>query len=49
MLSRMGPDVPDWSEWTWPAGSIELIRTKPETGLISVAADSRPLAYVIVH
>jgi hypothetical protein len=49
MLSRIGPDVPDWSEWTWPAGSIELIRTKPESGLISVAADSRPLAYVIVH
>jgi hypothetical protein len=42
-------DVPDWSEWTWPAGSIELICTKPETGLISAAADPRPPAYVIAH
>jgi gamma-glutamyltranspeptidase/glutathione hydrolase len=48
-LRGMAHDVHDWPEWTWLAGSVELIRTEPQTGLIAAAADPRRPAYAIAH
>jgi gamma-glutamyltranspeptidase/glutathione hydrolase len=46
-LKDLGHEVHDWPEWTWLAGSVELIRTDPATGLIAAAADPRRPAYAI--
>jgi gamma-glutamyltranspeptidase/glutathione hydrolase len=48
-LRGMAHDVHDWPEWTWLAGSVELVRTEPQTGLIAAAADPRRPAYAIAH
>lgn len=39
-------DVHNWPEWTWFAGSAELNRIEPDTGLILAAADPRRTAAV---
>jgi gamma-glutamyltranspeptidase/glutathione hydrolase len=46
-LRVIGHEVHDWPDWTWLAGSVEVIRTDPATGLIAAAADPRRPAYAI--
>lgn len=44
-LARRGHEVADWPDWTWLAGSVEMIQADPETGLIAAGADPRRPAY----
>src|SRR6202021_628508 len=34
-LASRGHEVKDWPEWTWLAGSVEVIRTDPKSGLMA--------------
>ena len=44
-LARRGHEISIWPDWTWLAGSVEAIRTDPQTGLIAAGADPRRPAY----
>ena len=46
-LASRGHVIQDWPDWTWLAGSVEVILTDPETGLIGAGADPRRPAYAI--
>jgi gamma-glutamyltranspeptidase/glutathione hydrolase len=46
-LAARGHDVEDWPDWTRLAGSVEVIKTDPATGLIAAGADVRRPAYAI--
>jgi gamma-glutamyltranspeptidase / glutathione hydrolase len=46
-LARRGHDVQDWPEWTRLAGSVEVIRQLPATGLLAAGADPRRPAYAM--
>jgi gamma-glutamyltranspeptidase / glutathione hydrolase len=46
-LASRGHVVQDWPDWTWLAGSVEMILTDPETGLIGAGADPRRPAYAV--
>ena len=46
-LSARGHDVKDWPDWTWLAGSVEVILTDPKSGLMAAGADPRRPAYAI--
>jgi gamma-glutamyltranspeptidase/glutathione hydrolase len=46
-LASRGHVIQDWPDWTWLAGSVEVILSDPETGLIGAGADPRRPAYAI--
>jgi gamma-glutamyltranspeptidase / glutathione hydrolase len=46
-LAARGHTIQDWADWTWLAGSVEAIKTDPESGLIAAGADPRRPAYAI--
>ena len=46
-LAGWGHDVQVWPEWTWLAGSVEVVLADPVTGLIGSGADPRRPAYAI--
>ncbi len=48
-LAARGHEVKDWPEWTWLAGSVEVILVDPEKGLIGAGADPRRPAYAIAY
>jgi len=46
-LAQRGHEIRDWPDWTWLAGSVEVIRSDPQHGLIAAGADPRRPAYAI--
>jgi len=46
-LASRGHEVKEWPEWTWLAGSVEVILTDPKSGLMAAGADPRRPAYAI--
>ena len=46
-LAARGHQVKEWPDWTWLAGSVEVIKTDPATGLIAAGADPRRPAYAV--
>jgi gamma-glutamyltranspeptidase/glutathione hydrolase len=46
-LSARGHEVKDWPDWTWLAGSVEVVLSDPAAGLIHAGADPRRPAYAI--
>lgn len=47
-LARLGHDVKAWPAWSGLAGSVELVRREPGSGLLAAAADPRRSGYAIV-
>ncbi|WP_145145060.1 gamma-glutamyltransferase family protein [Roseomonas gilardii] len=46
-LAARGHAVHQWPDWTWLAGSVEMIHTDPATGLMAAGADPRRPAYAL--
>ena len=46
-LSALGHEIKHWPDFSYLAGSVEVIRTDPRTGLIAAGADPRRPAYAI--
>lgn len=46
-LAARGHAMQDWPEWTWLAGSVEMILTDPRSGMVHAGADPRRPAYAI--
>ena len=46
-LAARGHEVKVWPDWTWLAGSVEVILTDPASGLMAAGADPRRPAYAI--
>lgn len=46
-LRARGHDVKDWPDWTWLAGSVELVTSDPESGMRMAGADPRRPAYAM--
>jgi gamma-glutamyltranspeptidase/glutathione hydrolase len=46
-LAARGHQVQDWPDWTWLAGSVEMILTDPKSGMMGAGADPRRPAYAI--
>ncbi|MGG5808002.1 gamma-glutamyltransferase family protein [Falsiroseomonas sp. CW058] len=46
-LAALGHGVKDWPDWTWLAGSVEVVLSDPAAGLIRAGADPRRPAYAI--
>lgn len=47
-LARRGHRIHNWPDWSWLAGSVEVILTDPASGLIAAGADPRRPAYAAV-
>ena len=46
-LAAKGHDVKDWPHRTWLAGTVEVVLSNPETGMLAAGADPRRPAYAI--
>jgi gamma-glutamyltranspeptidase/glutathione hydrolase len=46
-LAALGHEVKDWPDWTWLAGSVEVVLSDPAEGLVRAGADPRRPAYAI--
>jgi gamma-glutamyltranspeptidase/glutathione hydrolase len=46
-LATRGHVLHQWPDWTWLAGSVEMIHTDPTSGLMAAGADSRRPAYAL--
>ncbi|WP_149535790.1 gamma-glutamyltransferase family protein [Siccirubricoccus phaeus] len=46
-LASRGHDIKDWPEKTWLAGTVEVVKSDPQTGLLAAGADPRRPAYAI--
>lgn len=46
-LAALGHEIKEWPDFSYLAGSVEVIRTDPGTGLIAAGADPRRPAYAI--
>lgn len=46
-LAARGHEIRDWPDWTWLAGSVELILSDPASGMLAAGADPRRPAYAI--
>jgi len=47
-LADMGHEVKDWPERTWLAGTVEVVKSDPATGMLAAGADPRRPAYAVV-
>ncbi len=47
-LEARGHAVKEWPERTWLAGTVEVVRSDPGTGMLAAGADPRRPAYAIV-
>ena len=47
-LTERGHAVKEWPERTWLAGTVEVVKSDPATGLLAAGADPRRPAYAIV-
>jgi gamma-glutamyltranspeptidase/glutathione hydrolase len=47
-LAARGHDIKDWPDKTWLAGTVEVVLSNPQTGLLAAGADPRRPAYAIV-
>ncbi len=47
-LAARGHQVKDWPERTWLAGTVEVVKSDPVSGLLAAGADPRRPAYAIV-
>ncbi|MBL6455126.1 gamma-glutamyltransferase [Belnapia sp. T6] len=46
-LAARGHEVKDWKHRTWLAGTVEVVKSDPASGLIAAGADPRRPAYAI--
>jgi gamma-glutamyltranspeptidase/glutathione hydrolase len=46
-LAARGHVVQDWPDRTWLAGTVEVVKTDPPTGMLAAGADPRRPAYAI--
>ncbi len=46
-LAARGHEVRDWPHRTWLAGTVEVVKTDPQSGLIAAGADPRRPAYAM--
>jgi gamma-glutamyltranspeptidase/glutathione hydrolase len=46
-LAAMGHEVKAWPERTWLAGTVEVVKSDPTTGMLAAGADPRRPAYAI--
>ncbi|SDC46299.1 gamma-glutamyltransferase family protein [Belnapia rosea] len=46
-LAARGHEVRDWPHRTWLAGTVEVVKTDPRSGLIAAGADPRRPAYAM--
>lgn len=46
-LASRGHEIRDWPDWTWLAGSVEVVLSDPATGLLAAGADPRRPAYAM--
>jgi gamma-glutamyltranspeptidase/glutathione hydrolase len=46
-LAAKGHEVKDWPHRTWLAGTVEVVLSNPETGMLAAGADPRRPAYAI--
>jgi gamma-glutamyltranspeptidase/glutathione hydrolase len=46
-LAAKGHEVKDWPERTWLAGTVEVVKSDPRTGMLAAGADPRRPAYAI--
>ena len=46
-LAARGHDMKDWPERTWLAGTVEVVKSDPATGMLAAGADPRRPAYAI--
>ncbi|MDO9709409.1 gamma-glutamyltransferase family protein [Paracraurococcus lichenis] len=47
-LAAKGHDIRDWPAKTWLAGTVEVVKSDPATGLLAAGADPRRPAYAVV-
>ena len=47
-LAAKGHEIRDWPEKTWLAGTVEVVRSDPATGMLAAGADPRRPAYAVV-
>jgi gamma-glutamyltranspeptidase / glutathione hydrolase len=47
-LTERGHAVKEWPERTWLAGTVEVVKSDPTTGMLAAGADPRRPAYAIV-
>jgi gamma-glutamyltranspeptidase/glutathione hydrolase len=46
-LAARGHEIKDWPERTWLAGTVEVVKSDPPSGLLAAGADPRRPAYAI--
>ena len=47
-LAAKGHEIRDWPEKTWLAGTVEVVKSDPATGMLAAGADPRRPAYAVV-
>ncbi|TDH64539.1 gamma-glutamyltransferase family protein [Dankookia rubra] len=47
-LAARGHEIRDWPEKTWLAGTVEVVKSDPATGMLAAGADPRRPAYAVV-
>lgn len=47
-LAAKGHDIKDWPAKTWLAGTVEVVKSDPATGMLAAGADPRRPAYAVV-
>ena len=47
-LAAKGHEIRDWPEKTWLAGTVEVVKTDPRSGMLAAGADPRRPAYAVV-
>jgi gamma-glutamyltranspeptidase / glutathione hydrolase len=46
-LAARGHEIREWPDWTWLAGSVEVVLSDPSNGMLAAGADPRRPAYAI--
>ena len=47
-LAAKGHEIRDWPEKTWLAGTVEVVKSDPASGMLAAGADPRRPAYAVV-
>jgi gamma-glutamyltranspeptidase/glutathione hydrolase len=47
-LAAKGHEIRDWPEKTWLAGTVEVVKSDPRSGMLAAGADPRRPAYAVV-